>query len=63
MYLYETGFKCDRARGKRADAIVQQTREPVFKEAVDTGSLSSWGWLAHHTGGEWSRAEYHQPVR
>ena len=27
---------------------------------VDDGTLAHWGWLAHHTGGNWQRIFYHQ---
>ena len=27
---------------------------------VDDGSIAHWGWLAHHTGGNWQRVFYYQ---
>ncbi len=27
---------------------------------VDDGSIAHWGWLGHHTGGNWQRVFYHQ---
>lgn len=57
-YIYSTYFKCDMALQERADAIEQQTDQPAFEAVVADGTLSSWGWLAHHTGGQWRRAEY-----
>lgn len=58
-YIYSTYFYCDVTRQERADEIVEKLDKPVYDAAVDGGSIMSWGWLAHHTGGKWRRAQYH----
>lgn len=57
-YIYSTYFKCDVARQERADEIMKQLDKPLWDAAVDDGTVSVWGWLVHHTGGEWRRAQY-----
>jgi hypothetical protein len=32
---------------------------PVMDGLVEDGTLTSWGWYAHHTGGGWMRLGYH----
>ena len=35
-----------------------RARSPVYEAAVKDGTISSYGWLAHQTGGKWRRADY-----
>jgi hypothetical protein len=58
IFSYATYFECDPARAARADALVRQTFGPMIDRHVDAKHLSAWGWLAHHTGGHWSRAGF-----
>jgi len=58
-YIYVTYFICDVSAQDRADEILQQTLKPTLDAAVNDGTLSNWGWLAHHTGGHWRRALYY----
>ena len=44
---------------KRADEIVKSAYAPFYDAAVEDGTLNSWGWLAHHTGGKWRRLLYY----
>ena len=60
MYTYATYFYCDVTGQERADEIVKSTNAPVYDQMVEEGKISSWGWLAHHTGGKWRRVQYHQ---
>lgn len=59
-YTYSTYFYCDVTQQERADEIVEKLDKPVYDAAVTDGSITAWGWMAHHTGGKWRRAEYHQ---
>lgn len=58
-YIYVTYFYCDVTKQERADQIVEEVDKPIFDAAVKDGTITGWGWLAHHTGGKWRRARYH----
>jgi len=58
-YIYATYFNCDVALQERADEIVNELDRPLWDAAVTDGSVTSWGWLAHHTGGSWRRVQYY----
>ena len=49
-YTYATYFYCDGGPGKRADEIIAADAERM-NGFVEDGTISAWGWLAHHTGG------------
>jgi hypothetical protein len=36
---------------------------PAFEAAVADGTITSFGWLAHHTGGKWRRVLYHWTIQ
>lgn len=57
-FAYGTYFECDTNREWLADAIVEQLYKPIYDEAVSDGTITAWGYLAHHTGGKWRRAIY-----
>lgn len=57
-YVYSTYFVCETTQQWLADMIVEQVYKPVYDAAVEDGTISAWGWLGHHTGGEWRRAIY-----
>ncbi|TAK51109.1 MAG: hypothetical protein EPO25_17545 [Gammaproteobacteria bacterium] len=58
-YIYATYHYCDLTRQERADQIFEQLDKPVYDAAVADGTINSWGWLVHHTGGKWRRALYY----
>ena len=58
-YVYGIYFECDVARQELADEIFELAFLPAFNAAVDDGTITSFGWLAHHTGGKWRRVLYH----
>lgn len=58
-YIYVTYLYCDVTKQERADEIVEELDKPIYDAAVKDGTISGWGWLAHHTGGQWRRARYH----
>lgn len=60
LYTYATYFYCDVTGQERADEIVKDSWGPVYDKLVADGTMSSWGWYKHHTGGKWRRLQYHQ---
>ncbi len=57
MFTYATYFYCNVNDQGKVDEIA--TRDaPIMDDLVDTGVISGWGWLAHHTGGQWRRIRY-----
>lgn len=58
-YLYATYYICDQAKQGNMDSLVRANEVPVFDKLVEDGTLTSWGYLAHFTGGKWRRAQYH----
>ena len=59
MYTYASYFECDGGPLAAADDAIADTSE-WMDSLVDDGVIARWGWLAHHTGGNWSRIMYHQ---
>lgn len=59
-YTYATYFYCKPSGQDRRDEILAKTEAPVYNALVKDGTISSWGWLSHHTGGQWRRALYFQ---
>lgn len=58
-YIYSTYFNCDVSGQDRADEIMEKVNKPFWDAAVADGTITSWGWLVHHTGGKWRRAQYY----
>ena len=58
-FTYATYHVCDVTKQERADEIFAQLQKPIHDAAVADGTIKSWGWLAHHTGGKWRRAMYY----
>ncbi len=58
-FVYATYFECDVSKQERADDIVKSAYAPAYDAAVEAGTLSSWGWMSHHTGGKWRRILYY----
>ena len=58
-YIYATYFYCDTARQEQADEMIKKNTAPIYDAAVADGTITGWGWLAHHTGGKWRRIQYH----
>lgn len=58
-YVYATYMYCDTTRQEEADKIVETVDKPVMEALVADGTITGWGWLAHHTGGKWRRIRYH----
>lgn len=58
-YTYATYFYCDTSNQDEIDPYVAETLAPAYNAALEAGEITSWGWLAHHTGGKWRRVQYH----
>jgi len=58
-FVYATYFECDTSRQEIVDEIVKFVWAPAYDAAVEVETISSWGWLAHHTGGKWRRLFYY----
>ena len=58
-FVYATYFVCDVSKQDRVDDIVNNAYAPAYDAAVEAGTISSWGWLAHHTGNQWRRLLYY----
>ena len=59
MYTYATYFECGGGPLSVVDDLVAEDAERM-DGLVDDGTIAHWGWLAHHTGGNWQRVFYHQ---
>jgi hypothetical protein len=59
-YTYATYSYCLLSGQERRDEIFEETEAPVYAQLVEEGVISNWGWLAHHTGGQWRRVFYFQ---
>lgn len=57
-YVYGIYYECDVNQQWLADKIVKDVFAPGMDAAVEEGKIRSWGWLAHHTGGQWRRLMY-----
>ncbi len=58
-YTYATYFYCGGGPLSRADEIVANDAERM-NSLVEDGTILRWGWMAHHTGGQWQRLFYYQ---
>lgn len=58
-FIYATYFYCDTAKQEIADEVAKYVWAPAYDAAVEAGTISQWGWLAHHTGGKWRRLLYY----
>lgn len=58
QYVYATYLYCDTSDQWLADLVVENVTAPIYDEAVENGTITAWGWMAHHTGGKWRRLLY-----
>ena len=59
-FTYATYLYCDTTREHLADDYIKNAEGPVMDKLVDDGVFLAWGWLRHHTGGQWRRIRYFQ---
>ena len=57
-FSYATYLYCDTSRESEADENAAND-VAVMDQLVADGAITGWGWLAHHTGGQWRRIRYH----
>ena len=58
-YTYATYFYCNVADEGAADKLMERDAE-VMDKLVDDKAIKAWGWMSHHTGGQWRRTRWHQ---
>jgi hypothetical protein len=58
LYIYATYHVCDLAQQDRADEIFNQLDKPILDAAVADGTIMSYGYNAHNTGGRWRRVQH-----
>jgi hypothetical protein len=56
VYVYASYFRC--AAGMQADEAMATFKGP-YDGAVKDGTINSWAWMTHQTGGDWSRILFH----
>lgn len=57
-YTYATYFDCT-GDMSGVDQMMADDADRM-NDLVDDGVITNWGWLAHHTGGNWDRLAYFQ---
>lgn len=58
-FVYATYLECDPAGLADVDAARTNALDPALNAHVAAGDIMAWGWIAHHTGGRWNRANYY----
>ena len=58
VYVYGTYSVCDLTQQDRADEIFEKLDKPIYDAAVADGTISSYSYYAHHTGGKWRRGMF-----
>ena len=58
-FTYASYHICDITQQGRVDEIIESEFAPIYDTAVERGTITAWGWLAHRTGGTWRRALYY----
>lgn len=48
-------LQCEMGSETRADEIIRDVVAPVYNRRLGDDGFASWGWLAHHVGGEYRR--------
>jgi hypothetical protein len=55
---YATYLYCDTNKEASMDEQVAEFDAPVMDKLVKDGVMNAWGWMRHHTGGEWRRIRW-----
>lgn len=58
VFTYATYQYCDTSKEDAADENAAKGVD-VMNKLVEDGAIAGWGWMAHHTGGQWRRIRYH----
>jgi hypothetical protein len=57
-FTYATYLYCDTNKEGEMDKIVAEFEKPVMDKLVEDGVVGDWGWMRHHTGGQWRRIRW-----
>ena len=55
---YATYLYCDTSKEASMDEQVAEFDKPVLDKLVEDGVMNAWGWMRHHTGGQWRRIRW-----
>jgi hypothetical protein len=55
-YVYASYMRC--SAGEQADEAMERFKG-AYDGAVKDGTIGGWAWMAHRTGGDWSRIVFH----
>jgi hypothetical protein len=58
-YIYGTYSVCDLSEQWKLDGIVEGAHAKVYDKAMEDGLITGWGYMGHHTGGNWRRITYY----
>jgi hypothetical protein len=58
-YIYATYSNCDFSKRDRYDEIFDLVEKPVREAAIKDGTINTYSYMAHQTGGQWRRATVH----
>lgn len=53
---FSSYMECDMSREERADELVREVFGPLHTRHIGDDGLTTWNWIAHHTGGPARRA-------
>ena len=57
-FTYATYLYCDTNKESEMDEVVAKFEKPVMDKLVEDGVMNNWGWMRHHTGGQWRRIRW-----
>jgi hypothetical protein len=57
-FTYATYLYCDTNTEDAMDKQVDEFEKPILDKLVEDGVMNDWGWMRHHTGGEWRRIRW-----
>ncbi|MDH3265754.1 MAG: hypothetical protein OEM25_02205 [Gammaproteobacteria bacterium] len=58
-FTYASYFSCGGGPLARVDEIMADDADRM-NGFMEDGTLAAWGWMAHHTGGQWQRISWYQ---
>lgn len=59
VFVYGTYSVCDLTQQERVDEIFEKLDKPIYDAAVADGTITSYSYYAHHTGGKWRRGMFY----
>ncbi len=58
-FAYVTYSNCDITGEEDADEAFEKYAAPAYKAAKEAGEIDGYGYMRHHTGGNWRRLTFH----